>query len=188
MANLIIFPATFLTVWMFRKSRVKKKRPSRIQEARERKSDTDSESVASTSVSDLSNEVNKCEQNNPPPYMQNDMHGMNGVQNGINGIQNGRAESPPDSGERKIGIPMEDPLIKQKKKVFSLPWYCRHLAWAFLFLNVVVGITFSLFYGIQFGEEKSRKWITSMMVAFIMSVFVTQPMKVCTSHLANSLL
>ncbi|XP_064630503.1 uncharacterized protein LOC135489174 [Lineus longissimus] len=189
MANLIIFPATFLTVWLFRKARARKKRPSRIQEAKDRKPDGDSESNASTSVSDIRAEVNKCEpiRDDPPPYMR-DMHDLNGMHNGVNGLQNGRTDSPPDSIERRIGIPMDDPLLKKKKKAFSLPWYCRHLAWLFLVIMCLVGITFSLFYGIQFGEEKSKKWITSMMAAFIMSIFITEPVKVFLVALFFSLI
>jgi hypothetical protein len=181
MSNVVIFPATFLTVWMFRKTRPRKKRRSRIQEAKEKKREREAENSGSASVSDVNAEVNKndememCEPlpDKPPPYMENDMTGL------CDGIHNGpRPESPPDSADKKIGIPMEDPLIKKKKKKFSLPWYCRHIAWAFLAMNVLIAMTFTLFYGVQFGEIKCRKWITSMMVAFLMSVFITQPIKV----------
>ncbi|XP_064641904.1 uncharacterized protein LOC135496476 isoform X2 [Lineus longissimus] len=186
MSNLVIFPATFLTVWMFRKTRPKKKRRSRIQEAKERKIKEENENNGTASVSDVQAEVNKnedmemCEVQpaRPPPYFENDIHGLNDLQNQIHVINNGRPESPPDSGDKKIGIPMDNPLIKKRKKKFSLPPYCRIISWILLWVCVAIGLTFSFFYGVSFGEVKCKKWITSMMIAFLMSVFITQPIKV----------
>jgi polycystin 1L2 len=59
-----------------------------------------------------------------------------------------------------------------------LPWYCRYIAWALCALSILVSIFFLWAYGIQFGDEKTRKWITSLIISFFASILVTQPIKV----------
>jgi len=67
---------------------------------------------------------------------------------------------------------------KAKKKPFSLPWWFVYVGWVLLFLSVGVSAAFVTFYGIQFGDEKTKKWITSLFISFVTSIFLTQPVKV----------
>ena len=42
----------------------------------------------------------------------------------------------------------------------------------------LVSATFTVFYGLTFGEEKSQKWIMTMMISFWQDVLISQPLKV----------
>ena len=52
------------------------------------------------------------------------------------------------------------------------------MAWVLLWLAILVSMAFVTFYGISFADETCKKWISSMLISFFMSVFVTQPIKV----------
>jgi len=60
----------------------------------------------------------------------------------------------------------------------SVPWWCSVIAWILLWMTVGVCVAFVTFYGIMFQDEKCKKWITSMIVSFVSSVLLTQPVKV----------
>ncbi|UYV63031.1 hypothetical protein LAZ67_2002891 [Cordylochernes scorpioides] len=66
---------------------------------------------------------------------------------------------------------------KAKSKKFMFPWWCRYIAWFLCFASVVVSVFFLWAYGIQFGDEKTRKWLTSLLISFFSSILVTQPIK-----------
>ena len=47
-----------------------------------------------------------------------------------------------------------------------------------VFFASLVSATFTVFYGLTFGEEKSQKWIMTMMLSFWQDVLISQPLKV----------
>ena len=93
-------------------------------------------------------------------------------------------EQPPEEEMYRTRIPEED----EKKKKFSFPWWFSIIAWILLILSVAVSVCFVTFYGIMFGDAKSKKWLTSMLVAFFASVFFTQPIQVGKIHFKARLL
>ncbi|XP_022236079.1 polycystic kidney disease protein 1-like 2 [Limulus polyphemus] len=150
MANLIVFPPTFLMITLFRKSKLRKLRPSRVTEALKKQSGrTDNEDSTSTgsvrpgtstSTSTLISDTTK-------PRKDNDRE---------------------DDTEKK----------KKKKKKFLFPWWCLYLAWFVSLSTIAVSVFFLWGYGVQFGDEKTRKWVTSLLISFFTSILVTQPIKV----------
>ena len=42
---------------------------------------------------------------------------------------------------------------------------------------IIVSIFFIIVKGIKFGDEKVKKWITSLLVSFLTSVLLTQPIQ-----------
>ena len=77
-------------------------------------------------------------------------------------------------GVEKIVI--EDPVKKKKK--FEFPWYFLIICWIFLWLSTLAGGAVTVMYGIQFGDAKVGRWLSSMAVSTIGSVLITQPIKV----------
>ena len=73
---------------------------------------------------------------------------------------------------------LTEPPPPPKKKKFSLPWWCVIIGWIMLWVTVGLCLAFITFYAIMFQDEKCRKWITSMLISFVTSVFLTQPLKV----------
>ena len=52
------------------------------------------------------------------------------------------------------------------------------ISWIILWLAVATCTTFTFLYSIDFGNDKTSKWLTSMVISFLSSVFITQPVKV----------
>ncbi|CAM1329796.1 Uncharacterised protein at_DN1626 [Pycnogonum litorale] len=76
--------------------------------------------------------------------------------------------------------------LDRKKLIF--PWWCVYVAW-FLTISCIVSSMFFLWaYGIQFGNEKTAKWFTSLIVSTMCSIFLTQPIKVMLSAIFLSMI
>jgi hypothetical protein len=65
-----------------------------------------------------------------------------------------------------------------KKFELKFPWWCLFLAYSLSFLIIIVSIFFIIIRGIEFGDLKTEKWLTSIVTGFFSSIFVTQPMKI----------
>ncbi|KAK4321943.1 hypothetical protein Pmani_007294 [Petrolisthes manimaculis] len=65
-----------------------------------------------------------------------------------------------------------------KPRPLVLPWWCRILAWV-LVIGVVVGSIFLVWaYALQFGGEKTSRWLSSFIVTFFISILVVEPLMV----------
>ena len=74
-------------------------------------------------------------------------------------------------------------ILKRKettKKPFQLkfPWWFKIFAYALSFVFANVSLFFVIVKGIEFGEEKVYKWLSSLIVGFFSSIFLTQPLQV----------
>ena len=81
--------------------------------------------------------------------------------------------------------------IKYYSVIESKCWrqnnYCRwtlYIAWFVAILTIVVGGFFTFAYGVEFGEEMTKKWLGALLVSFFSSILLTQPIKVCIEELA----
>lgn len=68
--------------------------------------------------------------------------------------------------------------MKKKKQKKTLPWWFIFVAYGLSFLVVVISALFIIARGIEFGDTKTQKWLTSSVAGFFSSVFLTQPVKV----------
>ena len=50
-------------------------------------------------------------------------------------------------------------------KTRRLPYISLYLAWSLCFLSVLVSAFFTFFYSLQWGGEKSNKWLTSFLLS-----------------------
>ncbi|NXE89116.1 PK1L2 protein, partial [Menura novaehollandiae] len=67
------------------------------------------------------------------------------------------------------------------KKSFSprgLPWWFVFIAWFLVAATSGVSGFFTMLYGLHYGKENSIKWLISMVISFLESLFITQPLKV----------
>jgi hypothetical protein len=70
---------------------------------------------------------------------------------------------------------------KKKNKVKSpmtFPWWCIFITYGLCVLLVGISIFFIIVRGIEFGDVKTQKWITSILSGFFSSILLTQPLKV----------
>jgi hypothetical protein len=64
--------------------------------------------------------------------------------------------------------------------------WCRYIAWLLIVISMGASIFFLFAYGITFGNEKTTKWLTSLIISFFTSVLFTQPIKVFLVAMAFS--
>ncbi|BFZ03248.1 hypothetical protein BsWGS_06287 [Bradybaena similaris] len=169
-SNLIVFPVNFLLVFLFKKSRPHHKRPSRIDLAIKEVHDQNRQ----TNLNDIKPEVSSIFSVAKSPCLPKDPHG-------------------PETSVSRPGTAMsntstEELTPRKKKKKFELPWYFTIISWLLLWVVTLGSMAMVIFYGISFKDETCKKWITSMVVSFFMSVFVTQPIKVVLFAVILSLL
>lgn len=67
---------------------------------------------------------------------------------------------------------------KEEKKAFTLPHFTIYIAYTLVFFASVTFGVFTIFYSLTFGEQKSQRWVSSMMISFWQDVIISQPLKV----------
>lgn len=68
--------------------------------------------------------------------------------------------------------------LQQKIAKKTLPWWFIFIAYGLSFLVVSVSALFIIARGIEFGDLKTRQWLTSSVTGFFSSILLTQPTKV----------
>jgi hypothetical protein len=75
----------------------------------------------------------------------------------------------------------QNDVDEKKSKVkssFAFPWWCIFITYGVCIILVGVSIIFIIARGIEFGDEKTQKWLTSILSGFFSSILLTQPLKV----------
>lgn len=67
---------------------------------------------------------------------------------------------------------------KNKKKTPGLPWWCKIIAYILSAIFMILCIFFIIIQGINLGDEKVKKWLTSFITSILSSIFLTQPIKI----------
>ena len=69
---------------------------------------------------------------------------------------------------------------KKNKKSFEIkfPWWFKIFAYMISFSFAGVSLFFVIIKGIEFGDEKVAKWLTSLIISFLTSILLTQPLQV----------
>ena len=65
-----------------------------------------------------------------------------------------------------------------RAKKRALPPWCLFIAYGCSALIAVISMFFIIVRGIEFGDVKSQKWLTSILVGFVSSIVFIQPIKV----------
>ena len=71
-----------------------------------------------------------------------------------------------------------DKKRQEKKKPFTLPHFTIYIAYVLIVVASTTSAVFTIFYSLTFGEAKSQRWISSMMISFSQDVIISQPLKV----------
>jgi uncharacterized membrane protein len=72
---------------------------------------------------------------------------------------------------------------EHSEKKFKFPWWCLFIAYGICVILVGLSIVFMIVRGIEFGDLKTQKWLTSIVSGFFSSVVLIQPIKVKKSFL-----
>ena len=60
----------------------------------------------------------------------------------------------------------------------GLPWWFLFVGWTLVVATSGVSGYFTMMYGLTYGKDRSISWLISMVVSFVESLFITQPLKV----------
>uniref|UniRef100_H0WXG3 Polycystin 1 like 3, transient receptor potential channel interacting n=1 Tax=Otolemur garnettii TaxID=30611 RepID=H0WXG3_OTOGA len=69
-------------------------------------------------------------------------------------------------------------VIRMSRPPGGLPWWCIFVGWLLVAATSVVAAFFTMLYGLHYGRASSLRWLLSMAVSFMESMFITQPLKV----------
>ncbi|NXR16871.1 PK1L2 protein, partial [Cinclus mexicanus] len=67
---------------------------------------------------------------------------------------------------------------KKSSSPRRLPWWFVFIAWFLVAATSGVSGFFTMLYGLHYGKDNSIKWLISMVISFLESLFITQPLKV----------
>lgn len=67
---------------------------------------------------------------------------------------------------------------KAKPSTFTLPWWWIFIAYGLSLMLVASSIFLIIARGIEFGDVKVQKWLTSILTGFFSSILLIQPIKV----------
>uniref|UniRef100_A0A8D2N4W7 Polycystic kidney disease protein 1-like 2 n=1 Tax=Zonotrichia albicollis TaxID=44394 RepID=A0A8D2N4W7_ZONAL len=73
----------------------------------------------------------------------------------------------------------------KKSSPRGLPWWFVFIAWFLVAATSGVSGFFTMLYGLHYGKENSIKWLISMVISFLESLFITQPLKVRASEIQS---
>ncbi|XP_011943420.1 PREDICTED: polycystic kidney disease protein 1-like 2 isoform X1 [Cercocebus atys] len=74
--------------------------------------------------------------------------------------------------------PAHASALRVSKPPQGLPWWCILVGWLLVAATSGVAAFFTMLYGLHYGRASSLRWLISIAVSFVESVFVTQPLKV----------
>ena len=169
-ANLIVFPPTFLIVFLFRRSKLRTLRKPRIQAALEKQGIKVHSHHQSTLSTPSHNKVHSISSQG---QMMTDTDSQASLDMGLQ-----LKDMDSKRGVGLLSLKSERQANKKKKRSALLPYWCRYIAWGLCIFSILISVFFLWAYGIQFGDDKTRKWISSLIVSFFASILVTQPIKV----------
>ncbi|XP_072027797.1 polycystin-1-like protein 2 [Amphiura filiformis] len=159
--TIIILPVTIFVMQLFRKSRLRRKRPSRYAVAQRDNRKRDNPYVVKSSAS--INEDQRTE-------------------------EIVRSKTPMGTSAVTLTIESKQRKKPRKKQPYLLPWWCIIIAWIVSILSTLAATLFTVFYGIQLGDMETREWLTSTMVCFLTDILFAQPIKVIVLAIVLSFL
>jgi len=83
--------------------------------------------------------------------------------------------------ESELSTEKDESKENQKKRSifdYKFPWWFKIVVYCLSFLFAGVSLFFVIIKGIEFGDDKVQKWLTSLIVSFFSSILLTQPLKV----------
>ncbi|XP_069871843.1 polycystin-1-like protein 2 [Dipodomys merriami] len=75
-------------------------------------------------------------------------------------------------------VPAHTRTPQASRPLRGLPWWCVLVGWLLVAATSGVAAFFTMLYGLHYGHASSFRWLISMAVSLVESVFITQPLKV----------
>ncbi|XP_066283602.1 polycystin-1-like protein 2 [Branchiostoma lanceolatum] len=62
----------------------------------------------------------------------------------------------------------------------GLPHWCKYMAWVLVVLSAVGSAIFTVLYSLEWGKDKSERWLSAYFTTFLVDISLLQPAKVTT--------
>ncbi|XP_066283238.1 polycystin-1-like protein 2 [Branchiostoma lanceolatum] len=63
----------------------------------------------------------------------------------------------------------------------GLPHWCKYVAWVLVVLSAVGSAIFTVLYSLEWGKDKSERWLSAYFTTFLADISLLQPVKVVDS-------
>jgi hypothetical protein len=68
--------------------------------------------------------------------------------------------------------------LSTKKKSLRFPWWCKIIGFILSQVFMILSTALIIIKGIDYGDQIVQKWLTSLIISFLASLLLTQPLKV----------
>ncbi|XP_078572446.1 polycystin-1-like protein 2 isoform X2 [Branchiostoma floridae x Branchiostoma japonicum] len=82
----------------------------------------------------------------------------------------------PQVRDVEMGVSAEAPTQQGPAK--GLPYWCKYVAWVLVVLSALGSAVFTVLYSLEWGKDKSERWLSAYFLAFLADIFVMQPGKI----------
>ncbi|CAF3607443.1 unnamed protein product [Adineta steineri] len=164
--ELICFLPSTILVEMFRRLRPRRPPVPPVRAALQKMQDEQQKKQQQATINDIHPQLTNFVVNKDPVLSRKELDNM----------RNTLMTPLPDKQNSSRIIQGE--LKPKKKQPMTLPWWFIFIAYSFSFVVVCVSGFFLFARGVEFGDEKTRKWLTSSVTGFFSSILLTQPVKV----------
>ncbi|CAF1616393.1 unnamed protein product [Adineta ricciae] len=164
--ELICFLPSTILVEMFRRLRPRRRPVPPVREALRHMQEQQQQKKEQAAVNDIHPQLTNYIVNSDPVLSRNELDNMR------------KTLVTPLTNRQTVGQVYRDEHISKKKKPFTLPWWFIFIAYGLSALVVCISGFFIWARGVEFGDVKTRKWLTSSITGFFSSILVTQPVKV----------
>ncbi|XP_078678998.1 polycystin-1-like protein 2 [Branchiostoma floridae x Branchiostoma belcheri] len=66
----------------------------------------------------------------------------------------------------------------QKRPAKGLPHWCKYVAWVLVVLSSLGSAVFTILYSLEWGKEKSERWLSMYFITFLADIVLLQPVKI----------
>jgi hypothetical protein len=152
--NLIVFPASFVILQLFRRSRPR----------------------SSRSQSQLDSIMSRIRNKSTKPLISSELNSSNSSNRMMSDSEKNADFISP---RRRLRQPQREEKNKKEKrnKSMQLPWWGKLVGYALSLLVSITSLFFVVVKGIEFGNEKVAKWLSSVVASFLASMLLTQPLQ-----------
>ncbi|XP_071965421.1 uncharacterized protein [Antedon mediterranea] len=188
MSSLMVFPTSLFTVQLFRTSEPKPEGARFLCPAKKKKIQKSEPCVKSISLkTDKTTETDLFMHDlmTVRDEMDTPASGLNRPQSSHSTTSNNSVRIEMKSSLEKKREELKEHLVlgykvkrKRKKKRYLLNWRFKYLAWFIAIGNIGVAFWLTILYAAAFGKKKAEEWLTSIGIALIQDVLITQPIKV----------
>ncbi|XP_022109894.1 polycystic kidney disease protein 1-like 2 [Acanthaster planci] len=171
-SSIIVFPITLLVVQIFRKVRPRRRQKSHRRIIKEQQEEL--RKKYKVGKEDVISPTHVVMENRPATDVEDTIS----TRSEVNLLDNQADEAPIVTIRTTASNPPQKPSAQRKKRKFSLPWWVVIIGWILCILSIVTATVFTVFYGISFGDQTTKEWLTSLVISFITGILFTQPIKI----------